>query len=187
MRPVEVHAVISAPREEIFDFVGDLANRPAYAGHYMRDYHLARAKSDGPGAAARFRVRAPLAAQWVEIVVAEFDRPRRIVEEARVGRLGRTRAGAVYELVREGPELTRVELISWTEPATAIDRLRESLGARAWLRRSQRRALERLREIFEEGVEGPLPRATIAGYEPLRAPRFGARVRRPGSQTAPRA
>jgi len=42
MGEVTVSTVISAPREDVFDFVCDLAARPAYTDHYMRDYRLAR-------------------------------------------------------------------------------------------------------------------------------------------------
>jgi hypothetical protein len=43
-----------------------------------------------------------------------------------------------------------------------------------WMRRQTKIALERLRRIFEEPRDAPLARATIAGYEPLKAVRFGA-------------
>lgn len=173
MRPFTVHASISAPREEVFDFIGDLANRPSYCDHYMQDFRLAHPKSHGQGAAARFRLEAPLVSTWCEIETAEYDRPRRIVERGRLWRLGRTRAVAVYELLADAPGLTRVELSAWTEPATRLDALKESLGGRRWMRRQTKAALERLRMIFEERPEGSLARASIAGYEPLKSARFG--------------
>src|ERR671923_2042736 len=101
MREVTVSTVISAPREEVFDFVCDLAGRPAYTDHYMRDYRLARVNPVGLGAAARFRLRAPFAKEYAELEIKEVDRPRRIVEELRVGRRGRNRSLAVYEFVAE--------------------------------------------------------------------------------------
>lgn len=80
MRPLTVHAVISAPREEIFDFIVDLSRRPAWTDHWQRDYRLARANPVGKGAAARFVVRPPLRPRWwVELTIAEADRPRRVV------------------------------------------------------------------------------------------------------------
>jgi hypothetical protein len=42
-----------------------------------------------------------------------------------------------------------------------------------WMNRQSKTALERLRLIFEEGAHEPLARATVAGFEPLKAPRFG--------------
>jgi uncharacterized protein YndB with AHSA1/START domain len=173
MRQVTVHTTISGPREEIFDFVVDLAGRPAYTDHYLDDYRLARVNSYGKGAAARFRVDAPFAKEYVEVRITEAERPRRIVEEARVGRRGRSRGLAVYEFIAEAPGTTRVELTTYSEPKTALDALRQNLSQR-WMRRNTKMALERLRMIFEEPPEGPLKRATIAGFEPLKAARFGA-------------
>lgn len=172
MRPVTVHAVISAPREEIFDFVADLSLRPAYCDHYLEEYRLARPNARGVGAAARFRLDGPLAKEWAEIEVKVYERPRRIVEEGRVGRLGRSRLVAVYDFVAESAGATRVELTTYGEPKTLVDRLKH-VGASGWMRRQTKKALERLRRIFEEGPASELPRATIAGYEPIKAPRFG--------------
>jgi uncharacterized protein YndB with AHSA1/START domain len=180
VRPVTVHASISAPREEVFDYVADLANHVAFCDHYLSDVRLARARSDGPGAALRFRVNSPFGSQWAEVAVVEHDRPRRLVEEGRAGRVGRSRFWTVYDFGRESDRMTRVELTTWSEPASRADALRESLGARRWLRRQNKTALERLRRVFEEARDEPLARTTVAGLEPLKAPRFGARVQRPG-------
>jgi uncharacterized protein YndB with AHSA1/START domain len=175
VREVTVSTVISAPREEVFDFVCDLAGRPAFTDHYLRDYRLARANPVGVGAAARFQLRGPLAKEYAELEIKKADRPREIVEELRVGRRGRNRGLAVYEFTIETGGSTRVELTTFSEPATPVDRLRE-IGAAGWMRRQTKKALERLRMIFEEPPKGELQRATIAGFEPAKAPRFGARA-----------
>jgi uncharacterized protein YndB with AHSA1/START domain len=172
VREVTVSIVISAPREQVFDFVSDLAARPAYSDHYMRDYRLARVNPVGPGAAARFQLRAPVAKEYGELEIKRVERPRRIVEEIRYGRRLRNRALAVYEFSPEAGSATRVELTTFSEPATPVDRLKE-IGAAGWVRRQTKKALERLRMIFEEPPKGELKRATIAGYEPFKAPRFG--------------
>jgi uncharacterized protein YndB with AHSA1/START domain len=173
VREVTVSTVISAPREQVFDFVCDLAGRPSYADHYMRDYRLARVNPVGLGAAARFALHPPLRKEYAELSITELDRPRRIVEEVRWGRRGRNRSLAIYELTQEGGGATRVELTTFSEPATFVDRLKE-VGAPGWVRRKTRKALDRLRMIFEEPERAELKRATIAGYEPAKAPRFGA-------------
>jgi uncharacterized protein YndB with AHSA1/START domain len=187
VRQVTVHTSISAPREEVFDLVADLAARPAYTDHYLKDYRLARVNSYGMGAAARFLLDAPLASEHVEITIVQCDRPRRLVEDGRVGRLGRSRALAVYEFLPEPGGNTRVELTTFSDPATRIDALRQA-GAARWMRRQTKVALERLRRIFEEPPDAPLARATIAGYEPLKAARFGAHTgtdpARPASASA---
>jgi uncharacterized protein YndB with AHSA1/START domain len=169
VRQVTVDTHISAPREQVYDFVADLAGRPAYTDHYLEDYRLARAYPVGLGAAARFRLRG----QWAELAITAADRPRRIVEQVRWGRRGRNRSVAVYEFFPEAGGVTHVELTTLSEPATPIDRLHE-VGAARFVRRNGKIALDRLRKIFEEPPDKPLPRASVAGYEPLKAPRFGA-------------
>ena len=175
MRQVTVDTVISAPREEIYDFVADLSRRPAYSDHYLKDYRLARANPVGKGAAARFLLDAPIFSERGELSITEADRPFRIVEEGRVGRLGRSRMVAVYDFIAQAGGTTRVELTTYGEPKTVVDRFRQR-GAHRWMRRQSKTALERLRKIFEEPGAQELARATIAGAEPGRAPRFGAHV-----------
>ncbi len=175
MRQVTVHTVISAPREEIFDFVSDLSRRPAYCDHYMREYRLARNNPRGVGAAARFKLKLPLAKEWAQIEIKVCDRPMRIVEEGRIGRLGRSRLVAVYDFIPEAAGTTRVELTTYSEPATIFDKFKQT-GAHGWMRRRSRKALRRLRDIFETERAGDLPRATIAGADPGKAPRFGDHV-----------
>jgi uncharacterized protein YndB with AHSA1/START domain len=173
MREVTVSTIISAPREEVFDFVCDLARRPAYTDHFMDDYRLARVQSVGVGAAARFRLDALMSKEYAELTISDADRPRRIIAEIRVGRRGRSRSVAVYDFTRESAGVTRVELTTYSEPATWVDRFRH-LGAAGWVRRKTRKSLDRLRMIFEEPQKKPLKRATIAAYEPEKAARFGA-------------
>ena len=172
MREVSVSAIISAPREEVFDFVADLAARPTFTGHFMDDYRLARVQPVGVGAAARFKLDAPLANEYAELTITKADRPRQIIEEIRYGRRGRNRSVAVYDFSRESGSVTRVELTTFSEPATIVDRLKE-IGAAGWLKRKTNRALDRLRMVFEEPDRVKLKRATIAGYEPEKAARFG--------------
>jgi uncharacterized protein YndB with AHSA1/START domain len=172
MREVSVQAVISAPREEVFDFVADLAARPTITGHFMDDYRLARVNPVGVGAAARFKLDAPLANEWAELTITKADRPRQIIEEIRYGRRGRNRSVAVYDFSRESGNTTRVEFTTFSEAATIVDRLKE-IGAAGWLRRKAGKSLDRLRMVFEEPDRVELKRATIAGYEPDKAARFG--------------
>jgi hypothetical protein len=80
---------------------------------------------------------------------------------------------AVYDFSRESANVTRVELTTLSEPATLVDRLKE-IGAAGWIKRKTNRALDRLRMVFEEPDRVELKRATIAGYEPEKAARFGA-------------
>ena len=164
--------MISAPREEVFDFVADVAGRVAWHDHYLKDFRLTRVNPVGVGAGAAFLIDAPLFPQRAEFQVVEMDRPRRIVERGRIGRWGRTTGWAEWEFAREHGS-TEVRLTAWSEPGIRWDAFKESLGARRWLKRQSRGALQRLRLVFEERPERPLARATVAGYEPLKAARFG--------------
>ena len=175
MRQVVVDTVISAPREEVYDFVVDLSLRPAYTDHYLKDFRLARANPVGKGAAARFLLDAPLFSERGEIAIVETDRPRRIVEEGRVGRLGRSRTVAVYDFVAEASGATRVELTTYSEPTTALDKFKQRRAHR-WMRRQSKKALQRLRKIFEEPQGKELAHVGVAGYEGATAPRFGAHL-----------
>jgi len=171
VRQVTVSAFISAPREQVYDFVADLSGRPAYTDHYLKDYRLARANAVGKGAAARFQLRTPLARERGEIAIKEADRPRRILEEGRIGRFGRSKLLALYEFTPEAGG-TRVELTTLSDPGALADRLKQA-GVHRWMRRQTKTALQRLRMIFEAPPKGELARASVAGYDAYKSPRFG--------------
>jgi len=173
MLPVTAQASISASREEIYDYVADLALRPAWCDHFQKDYRLAGPRSKGLGAAARYLLDAPLSKLYMEVTIVEAESPRRIVERAHGGRNLRTNGGVTWELTRAGSGLTRVEMTYWHEPGTPREALKQRLGMQGWMKRQTKTALERLRLIFEEGTGEPLARATLAGFEPMKAPRFG--------------
>src|SRR4051812_16940555 len=154
-----------------------MATRPSWTDHYLKDFRLESPRSQGVGAAARYRLDAPLDRRWGESEVIEADRPRRVVEATRSGRLGRTRGEVAYELSPQGRALTRVEMTLWAEGGTARERVKERLGARRWLRRQAKKSLDRLRTILEERPDEPLERATVAGWEQSRGPRFGTGTR----------
>jgi uncharacterized protein YndB with AHSA1/START domain len=161
--PVSVSIVVSAPREEVFDYLLDIANHPEFTDHYLVEWHLTRADSVGVGAGARFRVKAPLSRfSWADVTIAEAERPHRIVEVGRTGKNNRVRTLGVYELHPAAGNSTRVTFTLETVPATLADRLQEALGARSWFRRKNRRALRRLRGIFEGGADRGR-RVTVAG------------------------
>jgi uncharacterized protein YndB with AHSA1/START domain len=172
MIPVTVHSNISAPREELFAFIADYGARPAWCDHFMEDFRLAHPDASGLGAGCRFLVDAPGWSHYMEATIVEAEPPRRLVEAMRGGRNGRTRGEIAWDLSRTGGG-TRVEVTFTTEPGTPREGLMEKLGSRRWTRRQLKTALERLRVIFEERPDQPLARASVAGYEPLRAPRFG--------------
>jgi uncharacterized protein YndB with AHSA1/START domain len=149
--PVTVSTVISAPREEVFDYLQDIANHPSFTDHYLIDWHLTRIDSVGAGAGARFRVKAPgNRYSWADVTFSEVERPHRIVEIGRTGKSNRIRTLGVWELSPAAGGATRLSFTLQTAPATLADRLTEALGARSFNRRKGRKALHRLRAILEE-------------------------------------
>jgi uncharacterized protein YndB with AHSA1/START domain len=162
MDPVAVSIVIDAPREQIFDYLQDIANHSEFTDHYLVDWHLTRENSVGAGAGARFRVKAPgNRFSWGDVTFAEVQRPHRIVEVGRTGKANRVRTLGVYELAQGSAGTTRVSFTLQTQPATLADRIMERMGARGWLRRKNARAMRRLRSIIERG-EGRGRRVTLA-------------------------
>jgi uncharacterized protein YndB with AHSA1/START domain len=161
--PVSVSIVVSAPREQVFDYLQDIANHPEFTDHYLVDWHLTRIDSVGRGAGARFRIKAPgNRFSWADVTFTEVERPHRIVEVGRTGKFNRIRTLGVYDLAPAPGGATRVRFTLQTAPATLSDRLLEALGARRFTRRKTTRALRRLRSIFEQG-EGRGRRVTVAG------------------------
>jgi hypothetical protein len=173
VNPVESRIVISAPREDVYKFVADVANRISWMDHFLKDFRLTRVNPVGVGAGAAFLVDAPLFPQRAEFQIVEMDPPRLIVERGRIGRLGRTTGWTEWEF-SDQYGATELTATAWSEPGIRWDAFKESLGARPWLKRQMRVSLKRLRTIFEERPERPLARATVAGYEPLKAARYGS-------------
>jgi uncharacterized protein YndB with AHSA1/START domain len=151
---VTVSIVVSAPREQVFDYLQDIANHSEFTDHYLVDWHLTRIDSVGLGAGARFRVKIPgIRFSWADATFVEVERPQRIVEAGRTGKYNRIRTLGVYELQPAPLGATRVEFTLLTVPATLADRVIESLGARSWMRRKSGRAMRRLRAILEQGED----------------------------------
>ena len=149
---MSVSILISAPRERVFDYLQDIANHPQFTDHYLVDWHLTRIDSVGLGAGARFRVKAPRNRfSWADVTFAEVERPHRIVEVGRTGKNNRIRTIGVYDLDPAPGGSTRVRFTLQTVPVTLSDKLMEGLGGRRWLRRKNRKAMHRLRELFERG------------------------------------
>ena len=162
MDPVTVQVTIARPREEVFDYLADVANHPEFCDHYLVDWHLTREDPYGQGAGARFKVTAPLTRfPWADVTFVEVERPRLIVGAGRGGKYNRIRTLGTWELEPGAGGSTRLSFTVETDPTMLSDRLLESLGARGWLRRQNTRAVRRLRSILEED-RGRGRRATVA-------------------------
>jgi|SRR6476620_6969685 len=150
MGPISITRSIDVPREHVFDFICDLANRPAFTDHFIGQFRLERLESKGVGASARMRV--PRRHLWMETVIVEAATPHRILEQGRGGRLDRIPVTTGWELVDlPGGRGCEVRLSFWTQPSTHVDRLREGLRAESFYRRQWSTALSRLKELIESG------------------------------------
>ena len=152
MDPITVSTTIAKRREEVFEYLADIANHAEFTDHYLVDWHLLREDPHGRGAGARFRVRVPFNRfSWADMTFAELQPPFRIVERGRGGKFNRVRMLGTYTLSPGPGGTTNVEYTLETEPALLSDKLMEALGGRTWSRRQAAKAMRRLRVILEEG------------------------------------
>lgn len=166
MGPVSAEIEIDAPRERVFETIGDLARRPSFTDHFLADFHLTRIESRGIGAGARFRVAQPLRSVWMDTAIAELGEPHRVVERGRGGRGNRIPTTTIWELLEGSGSLTSVRVSHWTEPLNPIDKALEAIsGASFWQRRGWSEALRRLRDQLEAGTS-PADRIAVAGGNP---------------------
>jgi uncharacterized protein YndB with AHSA1/START domain len=163
VEPFTVESTISKPREEVFEYLADIANHAEFTDHYLVDWHLTRENSYGAGAGARFRIKAPMARfNWADMTFAEVQPPFRIVERGRGGKYNRIRMLGTYTLSPGAAGTTRLEYTIETVPVMPSDHLMEALGGSAWMRRKTRKAIRRLQAILEEDRDRG-QRATVAG------------------------
>jgi uncharacterized protein YndB with AHSA1/START domain len=161
--PVTVSTTVARPRQEIFEYLLDVANHSEFCDHFLKDWHLTREESYGRGAGARFRVDAPLNRfGWADMTLIEVEPPYRIVQHGRGGKFNRIRQRGEWRLTPGTGETTRVEVTVETVPVLPSDRIMELLGGRGWFKRKLNRALRRLRAILEEDRDRG-QRASIAG------------------------
>jgi uncharacterized protein YndB with AHSA1/START domain len=152
VEPFTVSTTIAKPREQVYDYLADIANHAEFTDHYRVDWHLLRADPVGAGAGARFRVKAPLQRfSWADTTFAEMQPPFRIVERGRGGKYNRIRMLGTYTLTPGPGGTTKVQYTYETEPSQISDKLMENFGGRSWSRRKAAKAMRRLRSILEEG------------------------------------
>ena len=163
MDPVSAHIVIDRPREEVFEYLADVANHAEFTDHWMTDWRLTRIDSYGRGAGARFKAaRKGERYAWGDMTFIEVERPYRIVAAGRSGKFNRNKTWTTWTLTPQG-RATRVEVATETEPAFPTDRIFEALTRRrGWTKRRVGKALRRLQAILEEGLDRG-KRATVGG------------------------
>ena len=164
MDPVTATTTIGRPREEVFDYLVNIANHPEFSDHYLKDFRLTRLDPVGQGAGARFRLDAPLNRfAWADMSFVEIQRPHRIVALGRGGKFNRIKTTTIWTLDPAPGGGTHVEVMTESEPALITDRVVEALtGYRGWMKRKLRASLRRLQAILEENEDRGAS-ATVAG------------------------
>jgi uncharacterized protein YndB with AHSA1/START domain len=153
MGPVMATITIDAPRERVYDMVADLAMRPAYCDHFLKEFRLQRIEPRGVGAAARFHIAAPRFPIWMETVISELEPPHLLLESGRGSRIDRMTIGTAWELVETSGNMCDVTVSFWTEPQRHTDKLKDRLASSGWYERQWKRALTRLRDLAEADAE----------------------------------
>jgi hypothetical protein len=163
MGPVSAEVEIDASRGRAFEFLRDLAIRPAFTDHFIADLRLFRSESAGVGAGARFRIEGAPPLRWMETNIVEEERPHTLLERGRGGRSNRIPVATAWELTPGPGPLGTVRVAFWTEPVQPVDRRRERLGAAsARSSRNWARALRRLRDLLES-ESAAVERVAVAG------------------------
>jgi uncharacterized protein YndB with AHSA1/START domain len=175
MEPLTLTTTIARPREEVFEYLADVANHAEFTDHCLVDWHLTREDSYGAGAGARFRVKSRFDRfSYGDLTLAEVQPPERIVATGRAGRFNRMRTRTEWRLEEQGTGKTLVTFVTQSEGATFADGLMEKLlRVRAATTRCHRRALDRLRSILEAGEQRGA-RTTLSGG--ARKPASGFRL-----------
>jgi uncharacterized protein YndB with AHSA1/START domain len=163
MDPITASITIDRPREEVFEYLADIANHPEFMDHFIKEWRLTRVESYGRGAGARFKVDAPLDRfSWGDMTFIEVDRPHRIVAAGRGGKFNRNKTWTTWTLSPAG-SATRVEVTTESEPALPTDKFIEAVTRRrGWYKRHLGKSLRRLQSILEEGLDRGA-RATVGG------------------------
>ncbi len=148
MQPVTVTTDIARPREQVFEFLDDLSNHAGFLDHFLVDWEFS-GPARGVGAKATARVSAPGSQDWTDFEVVDAKPPERIVEEG-VGAKGKRHTRGTYFLSDRPDGGTDVAFkLEWLA-APRTERLIPPLS-RAFLRRSNGKALRRLKKQLERG------------------------------------
>ena len=151
MKPFSVSVSVTADRPitEVHALLDDLAAHRAWTDHFLVDWELI-GDPHGVGAKARFRAKGagPNAASEIEVVEST---PTRIVERGRGGKGMKRRTSGTYELAPTPEGGTHITFINEVVPTSRMEALGTPL-AKAYLRRNNAKAMERLRQLLEPGA-----------------------------------
>ena len=143
MKPLVFTAVVNRPREQVYAYLADLRNHEPFTDHFLTDW-------EGDAGSVRVRVLAPGRSEVVEINSIEEVAPSKLAERTTGGK-GKRRSTGTYFLEEDGPGRTRVRFEFAIEAMPALERPLLPL-TRAWVRRKNTEALERLPGVLEAAI-----------------------------------
>ena len=146
---VSVSTTVVAPPAEVHELLDDLAAHRRWTDHFLVDWELL-GDPHGVGAKARFRAKGAGANARSEIEVLSST-PRQIVEQGRSGKDLSRRTRGTYELAPADGGGTVVTFTNEVWPSSRLDALGTPF-AKAYLRRNNAKALERLRQLLDDRV-----------------------------------
>ena len=157
MRPIRVSVEVPQGREEVFEWLDVNAHHARLLEHMWSDFEFSGPER-GVGAKLRARSRMPGPEDWSEIEVVQSEPPRLIAEQGTGGK-GRRRTQGTYVLEEHAGggtdssfELKVQRLPVYEKPLAPL--------MRAYLRRSMRTAMDRLRdELAHVAPSAPSPPA----------------------------
>ena len=145
---IEATALVPAPPDDVFDFLGDLENHWRLTGSRVQVLGL-----NGERNGASVQIRGPLGLRRTARTKVTASRsPRLILGVAELP--GGTRARVSWTLAPHSRE-TRVALVAEVEHATVLDRFLLAVGGRRWMAHMFDRSLERLAERFSSPSAAP--------------------------------
>jgi hypothetical protein len=146
MKPVRVSIEVPHPREEVFDFLDVMANHERFTDHMLEEWTCS-GPAAGVGAKARVHTNVAGRTDEIDFEVIAAERPLTIVER-NVGAGGRRTGTGTYTLEALPGGGTRIVFeYAWVQ-APLSERLTAPL-VRAYLRRGNERAMQRLAELLD--------------------------------------
>ena len=144
MKTVSVSTTIARPREEVHAVLADLPAHEAFTDHFLVDWRVVDPN------VVRVRTKGVGRHDEAEFTIAEAS-PDRIVEHSRGGKDMQKRIKGIWTLEPAPNGGTHVTFTNEVETDGLADRLQWP-AAKAYLRRQNGRALERLRAQLERPV-----------------------------------
>jgi uncharacterized protein YndB with AHSA1/START domain len=154
MKPVTVETTIAGSPADVYELLSDLANHEQFTDHFLVDWQMTREDTRGAGAGVRLKTTIG-PHRDSEITVIEST-PTRIVETGRGGKDMKSRTRGTYTLAPAAGGGTDVTFTLEMEPGSFAEKL-GAPAARAYMRKQNARAMERLKALMESRAPSSAP------------------------------